>query len=183
MAQIFCTISTQYGIGRHLVTLPSKDTMEAIRWVTITDPFGIMAFCIPKVAVALLLVRIMAPAQRGRRFLYFMIGGVMIAGIFNCILLFVQCKPVAALWDPIVAATATCWKPSVLVNYGYFLSGPCPTSKFWVYYADAKKAYSAFCDLVLAVFPISIIWNLQMALEAQDLHMLLDGFGNLVSSL
>ena len=129
IALIFCTISTHYGIGRHLATLPSQDTMEAIRLVTITDPFSIMAFCIPKVAVALLLVRIMTPVQRGRWFLYFMTGGVMIAGILNCIFLFVQCEPVTALWDPIVAATATCWKASVLVNYGYFLGGPCPSSK------------------------------------------------------
>ena len=165
IAQTFCTISTHYGIGRHLATLLSQDTMDAIRWVTITDPFGIMAFCIPKLAVALLLVRIMAPAQQGRWFLYSMAGGVMIAGILNCIFLFVQCKPVTALRDPIVAATATCWKPSVLVNYGYFLGGPCPSSKLWVYYTKANTAYSAFCDFVLAVFPISIMWNLQMPLR------------------
>ena len=105
--------------------------MEAIRLSNITNPFGVMAFCIPKVAVALLLVRIMAPVQRGKWFLYSLTGGVMIAGSLNVIFLFVQCKPVTALWDPIVAATATCWKPSIIVNYGYFLGGLYPPSKLW----------------------------------------------------
>ena len=129
IAQILCTVSTHYGIGRHVANLPSQDTIEAIRLSNITDPFGVMAFCIPKVAVALLLVRIMAPVQRGRWFLYSITGGVVIAGILDCIFLFVQCTPVTALWDPIIAATATCWKPSVLVNYGYFVGGPCPSQK------------------------------------------------------
>ena len=131
IAQIFCTVSAHYGVGRHFATLSPQDAMEAIRWSNITDPFGVMAFCIPKVAVALLLVRIMAPVQRGRWFLYTMTGVVTIAGILDVIFLFVQCKPVTALWDPIVAATATCWKPSVLVNYGYFLGGLCPPLKLW----------------------------------------------------
>lgn len=139
IAQIFCTVSAHYGIGRHLVTLPPQDAMEAIRLTNITDPFGIMAFCIPKLAVALLLGRIMTPVQRGRWFLYSMTGGVMIAGILDVIFLFVQCKPVAALWDPIVAATATCWNPSVIVNYGYFLGGPSPPSKLWFPILIRKK--------------------------------------------
>ena len=50
----------------------------------------------------------------------------MIAGIINCIFTFVQCRPVTALWDPIVAATATCWDPRVFVSYTYFVGGPCP---------------------------------------------------------
>ena len=131
IAQVSCTASAHYGTGRHLATLPPQDAMEAIRLSFITDPFGIMAFCIPKVAVALLLVRIMAPVRRGRWFLYAMTGGVMVAGILDVIFLFVQCRPVTALWDPIVAATATCWKPSILVDYGYFLGGLCPPSRLW----------------------------------------------------
>ena len=130
IASIICTVSTHYGIGKHLATLPAQNIMEAVKLSAITYVFDIMAFCIPKVAVALLLVRIMGPAQRGRLFLYSITCVMMIAGILNCILLFVQCKPVTALWDPIVAATAICWKPSVLVNSGYFLCGPCPLSKF-----------------------------------------------------
>lgn len=124
-----------------------------------------MAICIPKVAVALLLVRIMAPTQRGRRFPYSITCGVMIAGILNCILLFVQCKPVTTLWNPIAAATATCWKPSVLVNFEYFLGGPSPNPHPEVTYTNSNKAHSAFCDFVLSVFPISIMWNLQMPLK------------------
>lgn len=126
IAVIFGTMTTRYGVGKHLATLSSQDTIAAIKLSEIANVFGILAFCIPKVAVALLLVRVMAPVQREKWFLYSMTGGVTIAGIINCIFTFVQCRPVSALWDPIIAATATCWNPRVFVNYTYFVGGPCP---------------------------------------------------------
>ena len=126
IAVILGMISTCYGLGKHLATLSSQDTIEAIRLSEIANLFGILAICIPKVAVALLLVRIMAPVWRGRWFLYSMTGGVTIAGIINCIFTFVQCRPVTALWDPMVATTATCWNPRVFVDYTYFVVGPSP---------------------------------------------------------
>ncbi|MCJ1398245.1 hypothetical protein MMC11_001442 [Xylographa trunciseda] len=148
LAQIFCTISTAYGIGRHLAALSPENAIQAIKMESISSAFGVMAFCIPKIAVALLLVRLMGPKHRGKWFLYFITGTVTIAGVLSIIFLFVQCQPVAALWDPAVAAMATCWDPSVLTDYTYFVG-----------------AYSALCDFSLAVFPIFIMWNLQMRLK------------------
>ncbi len=82
-----------------------------------------MAFCIPKVAVALLLIRLMGPGHRRKWLLYVITGIMMIAGTLSAILLFVQCRPVAALWDPAVEATANCWDPNVLTDYTYFVGG------------------------------------------------------------
>ena len=87
-----------------------------------------MAFCAPKVAVALLLIRLMGPGHRRKWFLYVITGIMMIAGALSAIFLFVQCRPVAALWNPVIEATASCWDPNVLVDYTYFVGGwsfPC----------------------------------------------------------
>ena len=129
IAQITTTISTSYGTGRHLTALAPQDAIKAIKFNTVSNPFGIMAFCIPKVAVALLLVRLVGPAHRRKWILYAMTGIMMIAGILSAIFLFVQCRPVAALWDPEVKATAKCWNPSILTNYTYFVGGSHPKSE------------------------------------------------------
>ena len=123
VAQIFCTISTSYGTGRHVAALSPENAIQAISLNVISNPFGIIAFCIPKSAVVLLLVRLMGPKQRGRWFLYFIFSTVAIAGILSRIFLFVQCKPVTELWNPAAAVTTNCWDPSVLTNYTYFVGG------------------------------------------------------------
>lgn len=123
VAQIFCTISTSFGTGKHLATLSSHDAMRAIKFNTISNPFGVMAFCVPKVAVALLLVRLMGPGHKRKWFPYAITGIMLIAGTLSAIFLFVQCQPVAALWDPEIEATAHCWDPNVLTDYTYFVGG------------------------------------------------------------
>ena len=57
--------------------------------------------------------------------------------------IFLQCKPTQALWDPSVQGT--CWNPKVFNDYSYFVSG-----------------YTTITDIVLAVVPISVFWKLQM---------------------
>ncbi len=165
IAQITCTMSTSYGTGRHLAALPPQDAMRAIKLNIISNPFGIMAFCVPKVAVALLLIRLMGPGNLRRWLLYFVTSVMMIAGILSAIFLFAQCRPVAALWDPAVAPIASCWHPSVLTDYTYFVGGTLSFSRSHLHCTNVHQAYSAFCDFVLAVFPISIIWNLQMPMR------------------
>ena len=72
-----------------------------------------MAFYTPKVAVALLLIRLMGRVIEGN-------GSCTSLRVYDdsgsAILLFVQCRPVAALWDPAVEATANCWDPNVLAD-------------------------------------------------------------------
>lgn len=98
-----------------------------------------MAYCMPKVAVALLLIRLMGPGHRRKCFLYLLISVVVIAGIVSGILLFVQCKPVAALWDPAIAATANRWDPSRLKHVGYFIGGTLPCYETHLYKTDLEK--------------------------------------------
>ena len=66
LAQIFCTISIAYGTGRHLAALSLGNAVQAIKMNSISTAFGVMAFCVPKIAVALLLVRLMGPKHRGK---------------------------------------------------------------------------------------------------------------------
>lgn len=67
---------------------------------------------------------------------------VVLAAIMAAIA-FLQCSPVERLWNG--GIEGSCWHPSVLNNYSYFVS-----------------AYTTLTDLVLAIVPISAFWNLQM---------------------
>jgi hypothetical protein len=67
---------------------------------------------------------------------------VIIATISTFIVFF-QCSPTKALWDPSV--NGKCWRPSVLNDFSYFLS-----------------AYTTMTDFVLAIVPISVFWRLNM---------------------
>lgn len=53
-------------------------------------------------------------------------------------------------------------------DWNLFLPGTC-YSEFGGYeiYSDFIAAYSAFCDFVLALYPILILWELQMALRVK----------------
>jgi amino acid transporter len=57
--------------------------------------------------------------------------------------IFLQCKPTQALWDPSVQGT--CWSPKVFNDFSYWVS-----------------AYTTITDIVLAIVPISAFWKLQM---------------------
>src|SRR4051812_3838054 len=67
----------------------------------------------------------------------------VIIAMISVLIVFFQCSPTAALWNPMI--NGKCWKPSVLNDFSYFLS-----------------AYTTVTDFVLAIVPISIFWRLQL---------------------
>ncbi|KAI9751445.1 MAG: hypothetical protein M4579_006055 [Chaenotheca gracillima] len=141
------------GCGKHLVALSPEQQTQAIKLNAISEPFGIMSYCIPKISVALLIKRIMPPNKLNKwqmQFIYFITISLTVLSILCAIFLFVQCLPASSLWDPVAAEGAKCWDPNVLTNFTIFTG-----------------AYSAFCDLYLAIFPITIFWNLQMNMRTK----------------
>jgi len=58
-------------------------------------------------------------------------------------IIFLQCTPTEALWDPSVAGK--CWDPVVFNDFSYWVS-----------------AYTTITDIVLAIVPISVFWKLQL---------------------
>ena len=59
-------------------------------------------------------------------------------------LVFLQCKPTAALWDHTIT-DATCWDQAVFYDFSYWVS-----------------AYTTMTDIILALLPITVFWKLQM---------------------
>ena len=108
-------------MGRHRYYLNQEQISNAVRLDIIGQPFGIMAFCVPKLAVALLIIKLMPPKKYEKWFLYFITISLIIFSILAAIFLFVQCSPPQALWNHKIPFH--CWPPSILSNYTIFVGG------------------------------------------------------------
>lgn len=110
------------GGARHVFYLSPEQTMEAVKWSWISQPWAIFLFATGKASVAILILRFMSRNTVWRRaLLYFIIVTIFIINSLGCIFTFVQCDPPRALWNPTIKAN--CWDPSVQQNYNYFLAG------------------------------------------------------------
>ena len=115
----FFTAAANNGLGRHAYYLSPEQQMETVRLQTIANPFGLMAFALPKISVAILLTRIMAPTKWRKRSLFAVSISVLIFTIICDILLFAQCSPSRSLWNPMISHT--CWPNSVLTDFTIFV--------------------------------------------------------------
>ena len=142
-----------------------------INWIT--QPVAIYALASGKISVALLIWRIMGRSKWRKAFLLY---GAMIANVVVCtiaiILTFVQCRPVAALWDPelVVMGKGTCWPPKRQVYFSIFVGSMSDSfhrviTQLLLLTQPNPVGYLAFLDLALALLPITIMWNLQLSLR------------------
>jgi hypothetical protein len=167
VTSILVTLEVYYGVGRHAVYLPPPNLIKAVEVIWLTAPFSTMSACFGKISIALLLMRIDSRNAVYKTFLWCMIVTLFIVNLLLTIITFSQCTPVTFLWDrlnPHVNYSGSCWDPHVQQNYGYFQGGtshrlPCNMTLI------PCIAFSSFSDLVLALFPILIVWNLQMKLK------------------
>ena len=139
------TTGVAYGVGRHYETLDSLQKVMAVKMDWISQPFAIFSYGVGKISVALLLLRILPKNKTRERFLYVLIMLIVIIHTICVALIFAECSPARKLWEPSIKGS--CWKPYVIQDVGIF-----------------QSSFSAFSDFVLALFPLLIIYNLQMRL-------------------
>ncbi|CAD6593192.1 MAG: hypothetical protein ASARMPREDX12_009040 [Alectoria sarmentosa] len=136
--------SIRSGLGRHIVYLQPEQISYTLYLSAILQPIGIFAIFLPKLAVVVLIVKLMGPKKHGISFLYFIVTILAIGSALSSIFVFAQCDPPSHFWNP--TEPAHCWSPNVLRNRRI----------------NTKTAWSAFVDLSLAIFPITVLWDLQM---------------------
>ncbi len=83
--------------------------LTKLNWIS--QPFCILSLALSKISVALLILRIIPLHLRTQRILLIMamVGTVSLAG-FDCFVIFVQCIPMEALWNPLNTEGAKCWR-------------------------------------------------------------------------
>lgn len=108
-------------MGRHAYDLTFAQRVQATKLNFIANPFGIMAYSLPNISVAIFIQRILHLPRLQKWVLYAVtISQNIIAGI-SCVLLFTQCSPTQFLWNPTIPAK--CLSSTVLTGYSYFVGG------------------------------------------------------------
>ncbi|KAI0544972.1 hypothetical protein F4679DRAFT_562986 [Xylaria curta] len=148
---VIVTLMVHYGVGRHTVYLSEEQRINAVYMIWLSVPFSPGSAAIGKISIALLLMRLMNRNRRQEAFLWGLIFFLIVVNLVLIIVTFAQCTPVTFLWNRVGSnSRGTCWTPSVQQNYGYF-----------------QGAFSAWSDLVLALFPILIIRKLKMPIRSK----------------
>ncbi len=103
------SIGTAYGVGKQTSDILDLglDNSKAIKWEAIGQAICIMGIAASKASVALFLLRIVRQTWH-IALLWFCIISTTILSTITTVLLFVQCKPTAYLWDHNIVG-GNCW--------------------------------------------------------------------------
>lgn len=133
------------GLGRHLGCYSLESAITAAKLQYVAEVLEIFSTIFARTSVALFVIRLFAITERLRRLLYsytiFMVISLAVTGS----LVFGQCTPVGALWNPELLPTAKCWSPTVRNFIDYY-----------------NGAVSILSDLLLALLPAYFLNKLQM---------------------
>ena len=108
------------GFGRHIYYL---DTAHRIRFKKLNFVSGILTnfiICLVKLSVALFLLRIGGLRRWLRYSLFATIALLVSSTIATIVIIFVQCRPIAGIWEPI---KANCLPTSALTIVSYCSTG------------------------------------------------------------
>ena len=112
---VFWTVYNDQKGGHHVYYLTLDEQITALKLNWISQPFEIMAIGTGKVSVALLLLRVLGPKNRYKKwFLWFLIASTLTVCAIGIIFTFAQCQPVARLWNPTVEGH--CLDPMIQAN-------------------------------------------------------------------
>ncbi|PLB51569.1 integral membrane protein [Aspergillus steynii IBT 23096] len=155
---ICLTISASHGLGSHVNELYADQIMYSIKWVYICEFFSILSPCIGRIAYAFLLLSLVPPIPWRSRLLWSIICLQFVIDCGTVVVSFAQCTPMRRYWDHSVPGS--CWPPNVQRNTGYFQSSVC-----------------CAVDFVLAIFPASMFWKLNMEWKKKFSLSFLMGLG------
>jgi len=123
-------------------TIP-QTVPPATFWALFTDSWSFLSVTLPKIGVAILLIRIFRPRPLVRRAMLSMAIGLNIVCFVGFVICFVQCNPVAGQWDPFRHPDTHCWPRNVQIDYS--IVGSCKSNRalriIWV----LKVTNSHFC--------------------------------------
>ena len=101
-----------------------------INWIA--QPFAIVSLTSGKVAITLLIIRLLHRTSTWRKWILYSISAwTVVNGILMSVFTFVQCEDPRALWDPIVKDRTKCWKPSVQSNFSIYGSSTLSHTRRW----------------------------------------------------
>ena len=161
---LFAT-ATQYGLGQHFNPLELDNGIYAIKLVWMAFQFTPTAEATGKISVAIMLMRVTTSKKWKTFFMALSVWNIAIGiGIMFSILM--TCWPIQMLWDPRVPGHCNFVQRNVIsyIQGGTRHSLP----KFPAYETDKLLlATAAVSDLVLAVAPIFLLWDVKISKKSK----------------
>ncbi|OJJ44531.1 hypothetical protein ASPZODRAFT_134612 [Penicilliopsis zonata CBS 506.65] len=140
----FFTLSILYGLGQHISVLSTQQATEAMKWAWSNTLVSLFAISGGKFAVVAFLHQLHGPQDRGKKiFLWTLASSNLIMNTITVGTILGTCMPAAKLWDS--SLPGTCDGGLRNQNCAYF-----------------QGSWSAFVDMVLAIYPAIFFWNVQL---------------------
>ena len=151
------------GFGRHMYCLPPTHIPLVLKWSIISQIWNILGIGLAKISVCLCVLRIIGRTRKHIvTFLWVVIAFCAASHFAQVMLFLVQCRPMAAIWDPHVHGN--CFSSHITYLVGYIGFG-----------------LDAATDLVCAAIPIFILHRLQMNERTKFALCALLGLGSLTA--
>ncbi|KAL1646153.1 hypothetical protein SLS61_007964 [Didymella pomorum] len=143
---VLVSFGVRHGYGLHLADIADPNERGlALKFTYISPAPSILASTSGKIFMVLFLLRLLGhSAKRRHRWFLFGVAAVMVAlNIFTIGIIVGQCTPVEKSWKP--------WIPGRCLGPSWLDIG-----------GRLQAAWNAFMDLVTAMFPVYMIWRLQL---------------------
>lgn len=115
-------------------------------WAILMNNWSFLSIELPKVCVAILIVRLFRPALWLQVVIWGLCATINVLAVVGFIITWVMCNPVAGQWDPYKYPTTKCWPRSIQITYACVLCG-----------------ISSFVNIAFSIYPAIVVWKLQMA--------------------
>lgn len=156
------TIGAEYGLGQHASNLQAEQVALAAMYAWINIALALVAIGLGKIAIIVFILTIQGYYEPKRSAVLWFLGASTLGiNIVTMILIFTQCLPVQAIWD--ITVRGKCGRRDLLMIFGIFQTCQFP----FVTVLDSililnweGSAWSAFCDLALALYPAFLFWNM-----------------------
>ncbi|GAM89067.1 hypothetical protein ANO11243_071020 [Dothideomycetidae sp. 11243] len=142
-------MAVKNGIGKHIQEVSFDELWQALKWSWIGIFTGLTGTFVAKLGIVAMLYQVATPTQKRRKAVLITIGGInVLAGIVQLALSLTQCSPYQKLWY--MLTPGTCDRTSVASTFGY-----------------VQGTIAVLADFALAVYPVTIVWNLQASLRTK----------------
>ncbi|KAI1881562.1 hypothetical protein JX265_000388 [Neoarthrinium moseri] len=132
------------GAGRHIQTLTDQQITSSLYWYAVSSWPGVLSLCLPKIAIVVLLCRLLNPRPWHRALLWSLAVICTINFVLAALFGMISCDPPRATWD-VSITVKQCWDPWVLMDFFFYAA-----------------SFSAFLDLYLAIYPAVVFRKLHV---------------------
>ncbi|KAI0474674.1 hypothetical protein F4859DRAFT_481528 [Xylaria cf. heliscus] len=139
----FATQAFMYGLGKHDRDLTFDELINVLKWIWLATLPGLLVTIIARWSISVLLVRIFGSKKWFKYYIIIFTGLITLFTLALLIVIWVQVYPLEGLWNPLVPARR--WDSRV-EQYTAYVAG----------------SFVAWSDLTYVLFPVMIIWQLQM---------------------